>query len=101
MVRRAGVQQILSCTFRDGNDSVPAASHAVFERGEKTSFALQGERHLRNRAKFTSWLAMVAPAVTNPAWRPMSFTNPIPPATLLASVCAQSSTRHASSTAVR
>ena len=52
-------------------------------------------------AKFTSWLATVAPAVMNPAWRPMSFTSPIPPGTLRASVCAQSSTRAASSTALK
>ena len=52
-------------------------------------------------AKFTSWLATVAPAVMKPAWRPISFTRPMPPATLRASVCAQSSTRAASSIALK
>ena len=52
-------------------------------------------------AKFTSWLATIAPAVMKPAWRPISFTSPMPPGTLRASVCAQSSTRAASSTALK
>ena len=36
-----------------------------------------------------------------PAWRPISFTKPIPPGALRASVCAQSRTRAASSTALK
>ena len=68
-----------------------------FNAGRKAS-SLSGTSGIS--AKFTSWLAIVAPAVTNPAWRPISFTSPMPPGTLRASVCAQSSTRAASSTAL-
>ena len=45
------------------------------------------------RAKFTSWPTTTAPAVMKPAWRPMSFTSPIPPRTLRAWEWAPSSTR--------
>jgi hypothetical protein len=67
--------------------------------GREKCFELEGTSG--TSAKFTSWLATVAPAVTKPAWRPMSLTSPIPYGTLHASVCAQSSTRAASSIALK
>ena len=74
------------------------ASIRCFSAARKAS-SLNGTSGIS--AKFTSWLATVAPAVMKPAWRPMSFTSPMPPGTLRASVCAQSSTRAASSTALK
>src|SRR5262249_2428036 len=44
-------QQILSRSFGDSNDCVPAVHNPLFQRGEKSAFALQLERQLGDESE--------------------------------------------------
>ena len=83
---RGCVEEILACALRNHHDSVAPREDPLFEGSQETAGSVGTKWDFGDKSKVDVWLAIVAPAATNPALRPINLTTEIPLCTLRASV---------------
>ena len=83
-------KQVLAGAFGDDDRRrVGAAASACRRAASNPRSPCRAKGTSGTSVKLTFWLAKVAPAAMKPAWRPMSFTRPIPLGRAFASTWAQ------------